>query len=121
MLRVHQVLSQGGVNGARVLLGFENCLIDADELLPPPRFLAEAVVSDAVKPGRKLGLAAEAPDVLERFEEGFLAEIIGEGGITARELTEQTADRRLMPAHELRERVVVIIEKDSGDEVCIRQ
>jgi hypothetical protein len=121
LLRVHQVLSQGGVNGARVLLGFENCLIDPDELFPAPRFLAEAIVGDAVKPGRKLRFTAEAPDVFEGFEEGFLAEVIGERGITARELTEQTADRRLMPAHELRERVVVIIEKDSGDEVCIRQ
>jgi hypothetical protein len=118
---LHEVLSQRGVNGAGVLLGFENCLIDPDELLPPPRFLAEAIVGDAVKPGRKLGFPAEAPDVLERFEEGFLAEIIGKRGIAAGELAEQTPDRGLMPAHELRECVVVIIEKDSRDEVCIRQ
>ena len=118
---MHEVLSQAGVNRAGVLLGFENCFIDADELLPAPRFLAEAIVGDAVEPGRKLCFPAEAPDVFEGFEEGFLAEIIGERGITARELTEQTPDGRLMPAHELRERVVVIIEKDSGDEVCIRQ
>jgi hypothetical protein len=118
---VHEVLFQGGVNGARVLLGFELALVNPDQLFPLPRFFAEAVVGDAVKPGRKLRFAAKAPDVFEGFEEGFLGEIIGECGIAARELTEQTSDRRLMSAHKLGKRVVVIIEEDSGDEVCIRQ
>jgi hypothetical protein len=118
---VHEVLSQGGVNGARVLLGFELCLVNSDELFSFPRFFAEAVVGDAVKPGRKLRFTAEAPDVLEGFEEGFLREIIGERGIAARELTEQTSDRGLMSAHEFGERMLVVMEEDSGDEVCIRQ
>jgi hypothetical protein len=65
---VHEVLSQGGVNGARVLLGFELRLINPDELFPLPRFFAEAVVGDAVEPGRKLRFAREAPDVFEGFE-----------------------------------------------------
>ena len=121
MQRVHKVLSQGGVNGTRVLLGFELCLINADQLFSFSRFFAEAVVRDAVEPGRKLRFAPEAADVFEGFEESFLGEIIGEGGIAARELTEQTPDGRLMSAHELRKRVLVIIEEDSRDEVCIRQ
>ena len=121
MQRVHEVLSQGGVNGARVELRFELCLINPDELLPFSRFLAEAIVGDAVEPGRKFRFAAEAPDVLEGFEEGFLGEIIGERGVTARELTEQTADRRLMPAHQFGERMLVIMEEDSRNEICIRQ
>ncbi len=105
----------------RILFGFEPGFIDPDQLFPLPRFFAEAVVGDAVKPGRKFRFAAETADVLEGFEECFLGEIIGERGIGSGKLTEQTSDRRLMTPHQFRESVVVIIEEDSGDEVCIGQ
>jgi hypothetical protein len=118
---LHEVLSQGGVNGVRVLLGFELRLVDADQLLPPTGVFAEAIVGNAVKPGRKLRFTAKAPDVLERLEESFLGEIIGEGGIGAGELTEHTSDRGLMPPDKLGERMVVVIEKNSRNEVCIGQ
>ena len=61
--------------------------IDPDQFLPLPRVLAEAIVSDSVKPGRKFGLPAKAADVLVSANERFLREIIGQGEIAARELT----------------------------------
>ena len=37
----------------------------------------------------------------------------------ADKLAEQTPNARLVVAHQLGERVVVILEKNAGDEVCI--
>ncbi len=118
---VHEILPQGGVNGLRILFGFETGLINANELLSFPRFFAKAVVGDAVEPGGKFRLAPETPDVFESLEEGFLGEIVSERGIGSGELTKQTSDRRLMTPDQFGEGMVVIIEKDSGDEVCIGQ
>ena len=105
----------------RVVLTLELRLINADELLPPPRVFAVAVVGDPIKPGGELRLAAETADVLVGFKEGFLGEVIGERHVGAREISEQTTYRGLMPPHQLGKRVMVIIEKNPGDEVCIRQ
>ena len=121
MERVHEILSQGGVNGARILLGFEHGFINPDELFPAPRVFAEAVVGDAVKPRGELRFATEAADVFVRFKEGLLGQVIGERHVGACKVPEQTTYRRLMPPHELRERMLIVMEEDSGDEVCIRQ
>src|SRR3954471_13411476 len=109
-------MSQGGVNGLRVAFGFELRLVNPNQFFPPARVFAEAIVSDAVEPGGKLRLAAEAADVPIRADERFLREIIREREIAPRELTKEPAHRRLMPSHEFREGVLIFIEEDSCDE-----
>ena len=49
------------------------------------------------------------------------AQRVRERDIGPDELAEQTAHARLMISHQLREGVVIIIEKNASDEVCIRK
>ena len=114
-------MSQGGVNSVGVLFGGQLRLINPDQFLPFPGFFAETIVSDPIEPGRKLRFTAEAANVFESLEKRFLREIVGQRGIAPGKLPEQTSHGRLMPPHQLREGVVIIIEKKSGDEVCIGQ
>ena len=48
-----------------------------------------------------------------------LSQIVRERDISSDELAEQTAHARLMISHQFREGMVIIIEKNAGDEVCI--
>lgn len=119
--RMHEVVSQGGVNGLRILFGFESGFINPDQLLPSPGVLAKTVVSDAIEPGREARFPTKAANVFVGLEECFLGQIICERHIASGELSEQTSHGRLVPPNEFRKRVVIIIEQDSSDKVCIRQ
>jgi len=116
---VREILAQSGIGCLRIMLGFQLSFIDANELLSFAGFLAETIVGDPVKPGGKTGLTAKTAEVLVGAQEGFLGEIVRERDIGANELAEQTSHARLMISHQLREGVVIVIEKNAGDEVCI--
>ena len=57
--------------------------------------------------------------MLVSAQEGFLGKIVRERNVGADELTEQTSHARLMISHQLRKGVVVIIDKNASDKVCI--
>ena len=119
MKRMGQVVSQSGINDLRVLFRFQLSFIDANQFLSFPRFLTETVVGNAVKPGRKPGFPAKAAQVLVGLEKGLLRKIVGERDIAADQVTEQTSHTRLMIPDQLREGVVVVINNNSCNEVCI--
>jgi len=114
-----KIMAKSGIDGLRIVFGLQLSFIDANEFLSFPRFLTETVVGDAVKPGRKPGFAAKAAQVLVGLEKGLLRKIVGERDIAADQITEQTSHTRLMIPDQLREGVVVVINNNSCNEVCI--
>src|ERR1700694_5746892 len=101
------------------MLGLQLSFINANELFSFAGFFAETVVSDPVEPGRKARFPAKAAEVFISSQKGLLREIVRERDIGPDELAEQTSHARLMVPHQLRKGVVIIIEKNPGDEVCI--
>ena len=114
-----QIVAQSGVGGLRIMLGLQLSFINANELFSFAGLLAETIVSDPVKPGRETRLPAKAAEVLVSAQECLLGQIVGERHIGPDELAEKTSHARLMIPHQLRKSVVVIIEKNASDEVCI--
>ena len=112
-------MSQSWINSSRIMFGLQLSFIDANQFLSFPRFLPETVVGDPVKPGRKTRFAAEAAQVLISPEKRFLSQIVRKGDIGPDELTEQTPHARLMIPDQLRKGVVVVINKNARNEVCI--
>jgi hypothetical protein len=101
------------------MLRLQLLLIHADKLFSFPRIFTKTIVSDAIHPGGKPRFTAKAPDVLVRAEKSFLREIIRQGDICAGELSKEAAHTGLMAAHELAERVLIVIDKNSCDKVRI--
>lgn len=116
---MHQILAQGRVDRLRVLLGLQPLLVNPDQFLAPAGILAKHIVGDAVKPGRKLGLPAKAADVLVSPEESFLRQIISQREIGPGKLAKQTSHGRLMPPDQLTEGVLVVLDKNTSEEVRI--
>jgi hypothetical protein len=114
-----EIMSESGIDALRIVFGLELSFIDANQLLSFPGLFAETVVGDPIKPGRKTGLAAEAAEIFVGPQKGFLREIVGQRNIGADQLAEQTSHARLMISDQLREGVVVVIDKNTSDEVCI--
>jgi len=114
-----KIMAKSGIDGLRIVFGLQLSFIDANEFLSFPRFLTETVVGDAVKPGRKPGFSAKAAQVLVGLEKGLLRQIIGKGNIAPDQVTQQTSHTRLMIPDQLREGVVVVINNNSCNEVCI--
>ena len=118
---MHKIVPQTGIDGLRIMLRLQQRLIHADKLFAFARVLAKTVVSDSVKPCGKSRLAAKAPDVLISAKKSFLREIIGQRNICACELSKQTAHTGLMAPHQLAERVLIVIDKNSRDKVRISE
>ena len=116
---MHKIVSQTRIDSLRIVFRLQPRLIDADKLFAFARILAKTVVSDSVKPCGKSCLAPKAADVLVRAKKGFLREIIRQRNICACKLSKQTAHARLVPPHQLAERVLIVIGKDSRDKVRI--
>src|SRR5437870_7465008 len=114
---MHKIMSQTRIDSLRIMLRLQLRLIHADKLFAFARILAKTVVSDSVKPGRKSRLAAKAPDVLVDAKKSFLCEIVGQGNVCECELPKQTAHDGLVPPHQLAERVLIVIGKNSRDKV----
>jgi hypothetical protein len=116
---VSEIVTKSGIDGLRIMFRLQLSFIDANELLSLARFLAETIVSDSIKPGRETGLAPEAAEVFVGAQKSFLREIVRERKIGADELAEQPSHARLMVPDQFRKGVMVVIEKNAGDEVCI--
>jgi len=114
-----EIVAQSGVGRLRIMLSFQLSFIDANELFSFAGFFAETVVSDPVEPGRKARFPAKAAEVFIGAQKRLLRKIVRERDIGADELAEQTSHARLMIPDQLRKGVVVVIEKNAGDEVCI--
>src|SRR5438093_11722581 len=112
---MHKIKSQTSIDILRIMLRLQLRLIHADKLFAFACILAKTVVSDSVKPGRKSRFTAEAADVFVRAKKTFLRQIIGQGNICACKLPKQTAHTGLMAAHQLAERVLIVIGKNSRD------
>ena len=114
-----QIVAESGIDRLRIMFGLQLSFIDANELFSFARFFAETIVGDPIKPGRKTRFAAKAAEIFVGAQKGLLREIVRERDIGADELAEQTSHARLMIPDQLRKGVVVVIEKNAGDEVCI--
>ena len=116
---VREIVAQRGIGGLRIMLGLQLSFINANKFFSFARLFPETVVSDPVEPGRKTRLPAKTAEVLVSAQERLLGQIVRERDIGADELAEQTTHARLMISHQLRKSVVVVIEKNASDEVCI--
>ena len=116
---VSEIMSESGIDRLRIVFGLQLSFIDANQFLSFPGFFSETVIGDSIKPGRKAGLSAEAAEIFVGPQKGFLREIVRERNIRADQLAEQTSHARLMIPHQLREGMVVVIDKNTSDEVCI--
>ena len=84
---MHKIVFQPGLDGLGIEFLLPLRFIDPDQLLSLSRVFTEAVIGDAIKPGRKLRFAAKTPDVLVSANECLLGEIVRQGEIGPRELT----------------------------------
>ena len=112
-------MAKSGIDGLRVLFRLQLSFVDANEFLSFPRFLPETIISDPIKPGRKTRLAAKAAQVFVGAQKRFLRQIVGQRNIGADQLAEETSHTRLMIPDQFRESVVVVINKNAGNEVSI--
>ena len=94
-------------------------LINPDKLFAASRFFSETVIGDAIKPGGKASFTTKAANVFVGAQKGLLRQIIRQRQVGARKLPQETSDRRLVPTDQLTEGVLVIIDKNSSDEVRI--
>jgi hypothetical protein len=116
---LRKVMAESGIDGLRVMFRLQLSFVDANQFLSFSGFLPETIVGDPVKPGRKTGLPPKAAEIFVSPQKGLLREIVRSRNIGADELAEQTSNARLVVAHQLGERVVIILEKNAGDKVCI--
>jgi hypothetical protein len=116
---VSEIMSESGIDRLRIVFGLQLSFIDANQLLSFARLFSKTIVGDSIKPGRETGFAAEAAEILVGAQKGFLREIVRERNIRADQLAEQTSHARLMISYQLREGMVVVIDKNTSDEVCI--
>jgi hypothetical protein len=116
-----EIMAESGIDGLGIVFRLELSFINANEFLSFPRFFPETVVGDPVKPGRETGFAAEAFKVLVSAQKSFLSEVVGEGDVGSDQIAEQTPDGRLVIPDQLRKSMVVVINKDARNEVCICQ
>jgi hypothetical protein len=114
-----EIMAQSGVGRLRIILGLQLSFINANKLFSLARFFPETIISDPVKPGRKTRFPAKTAEVLVGSEKGFLREIVRKRYVGANQLPKQTSHGRLMIPDQLRKGVVVIIEKNACNEVCI--
>lgn len=112
-------MAESGIDGLRVVFCLQLSFIDANQFLSFPGFLAETIVGDPIEPGRKTRFAPEAAQVLVCLEKRFLGEIVREGDIAPDQTAEQTSHTRLMIPNQLCKSVVVVINNDTCNEVCI--
>jgi hypothetical protein len=112
-------MSQTSVDSLWIMLRLQLLLIHADKLFAAPCIFAKTIVCDSIKPCGKPRITAKTPDVFVRAKKSFLREIVGQSNICSRELAQQTTHAGLMTAHELAECVLIVVDKNSRDEVRI--
>jgi hypothetical protein len=112
-------MSESRIDGLRIVFGLELSFIDANEFLPFPRLFPKTVVGNPVKPGRKTRFTAKAAQVFISLEKRFLRQDVRERDIRPDKVAEQTSHARLVIPDQLRKGVVVVINKNARNEVCI--
>jgi len=112
-------MPESGIDRLRIVFRLQLSFIDANQFFSFAGLFAETIIGDPIKPGRKTGLSAKAAEVFVSAQKGFLREIVRERNIRANQLAEQTSHARLMIPHQLCEGMVVVIDKNTSDEVCI--
>ncbi len=95
--------------------------VDAHKFLPAACVFSKTIVGDPIKPRGKARFAAKAANVLIGAQEGLLRQIVREGNVRSRELTQQPAHGGLVAPDQLTEGMLIVIDKNSGDQVCISQ
>ena len=118
---MHKIVSQTGIDSVRILLCLPLFLIHAHQFLATARVLAKAIVRDPIKPCGKPRFTAKAADVFVRAEKSFLRKVICQSKVRASELAQKTAHTRLMPPHEFTEGVLIVIGKNSRNQVRISE
>ena len=118
---MHKIMSQTGIDCLRIVLCLQLRVIDAHKLFAAARILAKTIVGNAVKPCGKLRFPTKAANVLVSAEKSLLRQIVCQSDVRARELAKQPAHARLMPPHQFAERVLIVITKNSRDEVRISE
>ena len=113
-------MAESGIDGLRIVFRFQLSFIDANQLLSFPRFFPVTIVGDPIEPGRKTGFASKAPEIFVGPQKRFLREIVRGRNIGADQLAEQTSHTRLVIPDQLRKGVVVVIDENARNEVCIR-
>ena len=116
---MHKIMSQTRIDSLRIMLCLQLSFVHANKLFSFAGILAKTVVSDAIKPCGKSRFTAKASNVFVSTKESFLRKVIRQGHICAGELSKQTTHAGLMPAHQLAERVLIVIDKNSCDKVRI--
>ncbi|MEY2601956.1 MAG: hypothetical protein QOJ36_1275 [Verrucomicrobiota bacterium] len=116
---MHKIMSKTRIDRLRVLLRLPLLFIDADQLFSAARVLAKTIVGDSIKPGGEFRFATKSAQVFVGANKSVLGQIVRKRKVAARELAQQTANARLMPAHQLAKSVLVVIEKNSGDKCGI--
>jgi hypothetical protein len=119
--RMHKVVSQTRIGHLGIPLGLKLFVIDSDKFLASPCVFPKTIVSNAIKPGRKTGFTPKAADVFICSQESVLGEVIRERDIGAGKLAQETSHTGLMPSHQFAKCVLIVIDKDSRDEVSIGQ
>ena len=112
-------MTESGIDGLRIVFRLQLSFIDANEFLSFPRFFPETVVGDPIKPGGETRFAPEAAEVFVSLEKRLLGQVVRERDIGPDQLAEKTSHTRLMIPNQFREGVVVVINKDARNEVCI--
>lgn len=112
-------MAESRIDSLRIMFGFQLSFIDANQFFSFPRFFPETIVGDPIKPRRKTGFAAETAEVFVGPQKRFLREIVRERNIGTNQVAEETSNSRLVIAHQLRKGVVVVINKNACDEICI--
>jgi hypothetical protein len=93
--------------------------VDPDKFLPPPRILAKAIICNPIEPGGKTSFPTKTADVFVTPQKSLLREIVGQCGIGSGKLAQHTAHTRLMPPNQLPESVLIVVNKNSRNEICI--
>jgi hypothetical protein len=112
-------MAKSGIDGLRIVFRLQLSFIDANEFLSFSRFFPETIVGDPVKPGGETRLAPETAEVFVGPQKRFLGEVVRQRDIGADQLAEQTSHTRLMVPDQFRKGVVVVINKNACNEVCI--
>lgn len=116
---MHEIVFQGRVGGLWILLRREQLFIDSDQFFSFAGLFAETVIGDAIKPSGEFRFSPKAADVLVSAQKSLLSEIICQGQIIPRELSEQAADRRLVIPDQLGKGVVIIVNQDSRNKIGV--
>src|SRR6266404_7253793 len=103
----------------RIVLPLQLLFVDPNELFSTPCVFPKAVIGDPVKPGGEARFAAKTADMFVGTQKSFLRQIIGQRNICARKLAQQTTHTRLMSANQLAKSVLVVIDKNSSNQVRI--